>query len=373
MGFTSSNTEISFDYPSLSNDPPTINDILNGLVLADFNGDGLTDIASFVNKRNGMVIENNLYSEIYYSTGFNFSKKTYNISNAPLPISSTVIGDWNGDGRTDILRRNGNSLDFLRINTNSKERLLDKIADGMNNITTFAYKYFTDGSGFYQPAATAATYPIVDIVLPVCGVFACYLPNGNGGAASTFYTYQGSTTNRYGRGYLGFQKVVSENASTSIKSVTEYDISTGFMALPKKQTNYYYTGIGYTQLSETVTTNTTLPGKNSRYRILPTLIESTNSLIGAKTTTANTYDIAAATNTGNLTQSVVTVGNATTALETTTTDYTNYGTYGSWMPNKPTDVTVTKQRGTQAAFTNTVHTYYNMRMVAFRKYKIIII
>ncbi len=101
----------------------------------DFNGDGKADLLFIPDLT------------VYYFTGTDFVKKTSSSSfTAPTIYAS---GDFNGDGTTDFFLPSGTSNTTLFLNKDSKERLLNKISDGFNNLISFDYLSMASGGSFY--------------------------------------------------------------------------------------------------------------------------------------------------------------------------------------------------------------------------------
>jgi RHS repeat-associated protein len=174
-------------------------------------------------------------------------------------------------------------------------------------------------------------------------------PSAVGGFDIMTYKYEGARLHRSGKGFLGFSKVEQTNLSTGIKSISEADVNTTFFInIPKKQSTVLVsTGA---VLSEAIQTITVVDKGNKQFFLRNDATTETNYLSGATSTTSNTvYD-----NFGNVTKSVVNIGNG---LETVTTDVV-YGTFGTYVPASPTSTTVTKTRsGSPSVVVKTERTF----------------
>lgn len=339
--------------------------------VGDFNGDGKTDILHAI----GDGFTNPSYFSVYYSkgtsSGFYYEQYSYNGTLPPQYNynNSFETGDFNGDGRTDILCvrdilfGTGNLIYF---NQNGQERLLQKVTDGHNTTTAFEYKLLTDKSA--TPYVYNRTIPLYDpqnqnpynyVQLPMYVVSSVTAPDGIGGTNSTSFFYEDAVVHRAAKGFLGFRKITSKNTISGITSIVENQINTQF-AIPYtvKQT----TKLTATDelLSESFITNTfvdlSTDSNDKRYfqKIDKTL--SVDHLSGTAAESVNTYD-----NYGNVTTNVSKVGapagSTVDATETTTTT-TVFGIHNTPVPAKPDNITVSNTRtGMPAQSSTTTFTY----------------
>ncbi|MEQ1554326.1 MAG: FG-GAP-like repeat-containing protein, partial [Ferruginibacter sp.] len=341
------------------------------IVLADFNGDGATDIlhafrdASF----------NTKFSVYYSKAAVNTNAFFYEQYNYPhfLSNSDLVVGDFNGDGRADFintnnLNPNSPSSYFVTIKPFGQERLLQKITTGHNVTTAFEYQLLTDKTTypwFYKRTISlddpSNLNPYNNVQLPMYAVSKISTPTGINTIGQdqnvTEFNYEDATLNRAGRGFLGFKKVISKNNISGITSITENEINTQF-AIPfaTRQT----TSLNGTLLSETIATNnfTNLSTGILDKRYLHTVSKSLNidHLNGKASETLNTYDIY-----GNITINVSKIGtlagNTVTPLETTTTT-TTFAMHNTPVPAVPINITVSNTRiGMPAASATTTFAY----------------
>ncbi|MCA8988326.1 MAG: VCBS repeat-containing protein, partial [Planctomycetaceae bacterium] len=79
----------------------TVSQNLNAFVVGDFNGDGRTDIAALLNNRRWWVGLSNGLDEFQWSS--------WGVWNFAAGIQTVVVGDTNGDGRADILGRDASN------------------------------------------------------------------------------------------------------------------------------------------------------------------------------------------------------------------------------------------------------------------------
>ena len=159
------------------------------VVAGDWNGDGKTDIA---------LISQNKQNHIFYlSTGTSFTQVGSGIPNSDGPNSPTVA-DWNNDGAADVLiqipQGSVNEITF-----SFKPELMTTVSNGLGATTTATYDrlnhatIYTKGSG--------ATYPMQDVNGAMYAVSSVQTA-GAGTTKSWNYTYTGLEVDHSGRGML---------------------------------------------------------------------------------------------------------------------------------------------------------------------------
>jgi len=131
----------------------------------DFNGDGKTDI---------LPVSNNVISAIYYATGTGFTKQP--LPSTILVNATTYVADYNADGLPDLLvLRGGTGLLYF-----STAQGLGTTAD-----TIYSLRYNTTGAGIW--IADFNGDGMADIFSLIGTAGSLYLANGNGfNSALTF-------------------------------------------------------------------------------------------------------------------------------------------------------------------------------------------
>jgi hypothetical protein len=125
-------------------------------VIADFNGDGRTDIYLGWNfYENGV---NFSYSklDLYYSRGYSFYYTQQQSSEyLSLSLGGLFNFDLNGDGRTDLINRvnNVSYVDVISFRNEGKEHLLEKVANGHGHVTEWNYKRLSEAGVFITKTA----------------------------------------------------------------------------------------------------------------------------------------------------------------------------------------------------------------------------
>ena len=170
---------------------------------------------------------NNLFQAISMN-GETVTTPTTTISSSG---SGFMSADWNGDGLADIIVNSGGSWRVQR-HRGSKSDHLRLITNGLGDELAISYVAVTAGSGddalylgHEASDASTATPRVRDFLGPIFAVesFAADagIDTGAGVAQKvvTRYRYGGAKLNQYGRGFLGFRRVVAHNLNTGI--VTE--------------------------------------------------------------------------------------------------------------------------------------------------------
>lgn len=344
------------------------------IVIADFNGDGKSDILhGFPVWVNGTSSSSKF--SVFYSKGYSlFFNQLYNYNSVlPQTYSFLPTGDFNGDGRSDLLLKGyypNSSGDIVYFKPNGKERLLLKVTDGHNVTTSFDYKLLTDKTSY--PYVYNRTVPLSSsqnvnpfnyVQLPMYAVSSVTAPDGVGGTSTTSFFYEDAVVHRYAKGFLGFKKITSVNNTTFAKSITENEINTQFAVPYTVKQTALLAGqyplpdevIGETFITNSFV-NLSIGSHDIRYfqKIDKTL--SNDHLSGAANESINTYD-----NYGNITTNISKAGYLTgtvlNATETTTTT-TTYGYHNTPFPAKPDIVTVNNQRnGMPAESATTTYSY----------------
>jgi RHS repeat-associated protein len=340
------NTNTIFNFPTQVDD--------DKLLIADYNGDGLADIAHCYSKRN---VNTNAPAiiNIYYSIGNSFKYEQYtDNTNLGFGLGQPLAVDFNGDGRSEIINYKNVTWPFyvLEIKPLGTERLLHKVTDGFNYTTEFNYDRLTSAGLFYDRGNGGnSAYPLNTIQYPIYNVKQVITPNGIGGINSVDYKYEEARMHRAGRGFLGFTKLKAYDNKSNMLSVTENIFNqTYYLQLQNKVKLYQISN--NLQISEEQNNYNivTIAGAGNRFKIELSNKTSNNFLQNIILKTTNTYD-----NYSNITQSVSTVNNT---FETKTINST-YGAFGTTIPYLPISTEVKNIRTGNAQVTkNTKFDYY---------------
>jgi hypothetical protein len=302
------------------------------LNVADFNGDGKTDFA-LVGGTTAYVFLSSGYNNgtfSYSSSAYTFPNG-WNFGHPPEANYTPVVGDFNGDGKTDFAFAGATSI-YTFQSGGPLTYQLNAVTNGLGATTAFTYQPITNGSVYTKD--TTSTYPIVDVQVPIYVVSRVDTSNGIGGTNGATYTYAGAKVDLSGRGFLGFRQVRSTDLQTNIVSTTNI------------RQDYPY--IGLTASQSKMLNGATLNATNNAYgntwlgnsRFQVSLMESQASstdLDGSvlpTVTTSYQYDAF-----GNATQVAVsaTDGHSKTTTNTYTNDTVN------WLLGRLTNASVTSQ------------------------------
>jgi hypothetical protein len=270
-------------------------------------------------------------------------QSSYPYTTSLLNSYFTTLGDFDGDGREDILTYGAdmyNGVDksdrlYLHnsYNTNFEANLLKSVTNGFGKKTTISYQPLTyattaNNKPFYTKGSSSA-YPVCDLQMPLYCVSNISEPNGQGGSLTTDFSYAEARTQLTGVGFLGFKSQTASNASANKKTTTTTDLNLSYY-LPDKITQDVST-VSSNAISKTETfINNTLTG--NIFESLRNKVVQTDYLTGLSNTTEYpNYD-----GYGNPATIKTTQGNV---ISTQTTAYVQKG---SWCPNKPGSITVTK-------------------------------
>jgi len=315
--------------------PKKKNNLKDDLVrLGDFNGDGATDIMVTMKE----ITWTGTYFYISKNNGTDLY--TYNIAGYPVASHNFYVADFDGDAHTDFICTDGeyawwNGYQVYKTVGNTSI-LMEKVGNGLGVLTKVNYtKLSQASSGIYQRGSGAA-YPVADFQGPLNVVTSVQYDNGKGSLNTQNYYYEGVKIHLQGKGFLGFTKTRISDVASGIDN--ESVITSGF------NTTYFYPNVYLALRKRSNTTDTLEKAKNtmtrieldvSKKRIFPYVQVSTqtNKLTGQKITVTSSYD-----NYGNPTSTVKTFLNGPT--ETTTNLYDNTVSSSQWLLGRPTSTTL---------------------------------
>jgi len=297
--------------------------------VGDFNGDGKSDIASWKPNSDGLAVRMNLSS----GSGFVIQEWTSHLyGDATL----NWVGDFNGDGVTDIASwAGGSGGTSLRLNIpNGMPDLLTSIALGFGATTAISHAPLTEGGTLYtkDTGAMVCTYPCVDVQAAIHVVSEVQTSNGIGGSYTSTYRYAGAKADQSGRGFLGFRQVTVKDEQTLVEQATEYLQNWPFVGLTSLRTKTR----SAVELNRTENSYAADDlGSGRRFVKLTQSLESSKELNGTSLPTVTTsyqYD-----SYGNATQVQVSTGDGHS--KTTTNTYANDLT--NWFLGRLTRAEVT--------------------------------
>ena len=232
-----------FDYNSLPNmtlveeEFTAYNNDEDDCIVTDFNNDGKSDVITIDGVYNK---ETNIWGQEwgefvrYEIKWFSSNGKTLSLDTTLTSTNEnyalnvfTVCGDFNGDGREDLLNKGGelraNIINdeqwrmYNSFNSSSGEGLITSISNGMNQKLDIKYRPLdyekTPENKDYYTKGNASIFPIKDIQVPLNCVWKISSCDSIGATATTEYAYENAKIHIQGKGFLGFEKITSTNPS----------------------------------------------------------------------------------------------------------------------------------------------------------------
>lgn len=194
-------------------------------LVRDFNGDGKSDLLSIVGYNSRWLAISDGDGTFTIST--NDGVIPGNLS-TDAPNDNLSVGDFNGDGMPDVLRLNASyNGNWLGFNSHTQSRL-ELVEQKIPNITdawpTIQISYLPLSDGTVYVKGSGAQYPIRDIT-PGLHVVATVAKTSNSDTLAntefyyTDYTYRSAREHIGGRGFLGFQQFESYDRQTQLSYV----------------------------------------------------------------------------------------------------------------------------------------------------------
>jgi len=298
---------------------------------ADFNGDGLTDIA--------VLGSQNRY--VYLSNGDGTFTLNYSVYGGSFGVPPTInyamsVDDITGDGVSDQVFV-GSTYQYVFTATGPRPDLITSFAPGLGAATAVTYTPITNSAIYTKD--TNSVYPKMDMQLSMYVVSRVDAPNGIGGTYSSTYSYAGAKADLSGRGFLGFRQMTVKDLQTNITDTTNYRQDFPYIGMVASTTRT----LGSQTLGQSTNTyqfanasgGTAIGPTNAPYRVsLSQNVSSGADLDGSAlptVTTSNQYDAYL-----NATQVVVSTPDGFS--KTTTNIYTNDAT--NWYLGRLTRASV---------------------------------
>jgi RHS repeat-associated protein len=340
----------------------------NHLMVADLNGDGRTDVWQSLDVATPQQSRHNLY----FSTGLSFTVEsyysTYGINGSMQ--ANTVAGDFNGDGKPDILGINASSQGrFIYPRPFKEERFMTSAVNGLGGQQGFSYTLTNDGVTYnrsvnYQydvsgtPIGSSANgNPYNVLSIPLYVVNQSFQSDGIGGMHYNYYQYADAAFHRI-RGFLGYKKVSGTDGATGTVATTENDIDADLLVSHTVHQSSTLNGntVADTKFTDVLHRMSTSFLDKRYYRQVLSAV-SYNGVTDAASEVDNTYDAY-----GNVTQSITKIGSLSgtvvNPVETTTTT-TVFGTHNTPYPASPESITAQVVRNGQSAASKVTTYAYN--------------
>ena len=282
---------------------------------------------------------------IFYSYGNSFTKESYSKENAPRGgqnFDRYNIGDYNGDGKLELFYNNVYNdgsvyqfTDFITYKQADQEQnpiysnhLVKKIRDGIGATVEYNYRLGIASSDNQNLGFPIKNYKGVSI-----NVYKLIIPEGE-----FYYSFSNPVIHCQGKGFIGYLN--STKTDMGITSCSKYKIEPSSYSLLLKESSI-------PQIEETKFTNNVKQlspdPDNKRYLFTTTKVEKRDLLVDNKQITDYTYD-----DDGNVIKNVTNYysGNLTGSSNTFETNEMTYTAVGSVFLNKVKSVKTTQKSST---------------------------
>jgi RHS repeat-associated protein len=318
-----------------NNESLWINNANTTVISGDYNGDGKTDV----------LLKNSVFTTtpVFLSKG----DGTWSVSNNESlwinDANTTVIsGDYNGDGKTDVLLKNSVFTSTpVFLSKSGSSGLLSKITTGIGLSIDISYKQATKLQSAIIP--TDSNYPLIanssprELVTSITTSDSRAVPFG-ASYTKTYDYYNGKfrTGIPEKRQNLYFEKIIETDTSTGIKTTTYYDQRPWYAGSPVSVvTTAGNRTLKINDFTYDTTTGTRFANTHA-VRLMNTLSTSYESGVPAVTNSKTlSYDAH-----GNTTKIIDTAGLINTAGSSSITTLITYDT-DPVILNRPLEVTKT--------------------------------
>ena len=325
----------------------------NGFKIGDFNGDGKTDILHTYNIWSSGV-SNESKIDLYYSTGTNFSYKSFT-TDLISSHDDFVLADFNGDGKLDVFNRDEYTqpASIYYFNADGKDFLLNKIKDGFGQLVTIDYDWLSKGVIYSNIGVNSVINNEVPKSLPVVSYISS--PDGTGGFVDIDFSYQGAKWNRLGKGFLGFTKLTSVNHVTGITEIIENELYSdpslpNMIIMLKKKEYKKVTNTGFIIKQKTFGNLVTGLGGLRVKANVNSIIEQ-DFLNSVTLTTDFTFDL-----NGNI---IMIATNNGVESKITQNQFTTFGSW--WIPSRLSNQLVSSTRFGEPTVVQATNYYYNSK------------
>ncbi len=201
------------------------------IIIADYDGDGKADI--FTNTMT-YPLPPTFTHGVHFSKGNNqFSHVTTGLDPMYYKVSPSIlnycIGDFNGDGQSDILSQFGmhQPISIFSLYPFNKRKQIHTIVNGLGAVTRVDYNWLTKPAVF-EWGTSSYSYPFAKRVLPLKVVSKTSFDNNTATENDVTFLYSGLKLNTQGRGVMGFDKITKTDVARSITTESNYLLNTTY-------------------------------------------------------------------------------------------------------------------------------------------------
>ena len=329
----------------------------------DFNGDGKEDIIHHYyvwdERVPGFDQHIREYMNAYLSNGIGFTREEHKFTDLDhIKFLTKLVMDVDGDGDMELIGFTelssfpwipGNKMKIYDFEPKRLERLTGYISDNFNKSLILNYDYLSSNSTTYQfNPPNINSYPFLRKKIPLTVLSSISKSDGIGGFNQENFIYKNAIIHQLGKGFLGFESITTTNGQNNITKIVNNTLNTVFAE------NIFQNSIVNNGSFVVSTTNQAFSlvglNTNKRYWIRKENVESQDYLTNRNEKNAFTYDAY-----GNITQQIQNINNGYHIKTINTT----YGQFGSFIPSKPTQITISNQRIGSAIHNEINKKFYN--------------
>jgi RHS repeat-associated protein len=328
--------------------------------MGDFNGDGNTDLMVTSSNQSWTGIN------FYISKNKGTDLYTETLTAYPNELDNFYLADFNGDGRTDFISTNVASPWWsgykIGQTTGDTSPLLKQVANGLNLLTEILYTKLSEAAPTVYNKGLSNAFPIYYYqgTLPVV-----YLINekyDDGCSIVYTYAYNSATVHRQGKGFLGFGGIFKTDSQAQTLTETNRIINNTYfypqvtnVAVQSTVGGIIYRSATFSTVYNTTNSWTQLVLDAQNKRIYPYIETTTESNSLTSQTSSTTTSLV--DNYGNIGQLVKT--NSSDCTTTANANYTNTVSATDWKLGLLSSSTVTNTKSGETPVSHTTNFTYS--------------
>ncbi len=197
-------------------------------LMGDFNDDGRTDILWYTISNATGLASTGCGACVNANIWLNNGNGTFANSTVPnVNGSQPYIADFNGDGRSDILWNTQNAYGAstgtrVLLSSDAIHSTLIDLVTSGTGATTKIVYAWMTAGDSQYSRENNALYPILDLQVALPLVSEVRASNGIGGEYRSTYRYVGAKAHAQGRGFLGFRQMIVRDEQSGIEQISAY-------------------------------------------------------------------------------------------------------------------------------------------------------